>query len=67
MNFYQAPIARTFLLTTRDATTTAAPMVPVNGVYPVTGKAQGRSITVFFETPGWPTASHKVEVRAGGR
>ena len=66
MNFYQAPIARTFVLTARTATTTAAPVLPANGIYPTTGKAEGRAVTVFFETPGWPTASHKIEVRAQG-
>lgn len=66
MNFYQAPIARTFVLNTRSLSSTAAPILPTNGIYPVSGQAHGRSVTVFFETPGWPTASHKVEVRAQG-
>jgi len=66
MNFYQAPIARTFVLNTVSLSSTAAPILPANGVYPVSGQAHGRSVTVFFETPGWPTASHKVEVRAQG-
>jgi hypothetical protein len=25
--------------------------------------ASGRNVTLFFETPGWPTGSHKIEVR----
>jgi hypothetical protein len=66
MNFYQAPIARTFLLTAKDATSTEAPLVAVGGVWPTAGKANGRAVTVFFETPGWPTASHKIEVRVQG-
>jgi hypothetical protein len=64
MNFYQAPIARFIRLVARDTASVAVPVVPGTGVYPAsTGQALGRNVTVFFETPGWPTASHKVEVK----
>jgi hypothetical protein len=66
MNFYQAPIARTFVLTAKDAASTEAPLAAVGGVWPTAGKANGRAVTVFFETPGWPTASHKIAVRVQG-
>lgn len=67
MNFYQAPIARFIYTAVRNTDTVARPVVPDTGVYNDTAlgthQALGRNVTVFFETPGWPTASHKIEVR----
>lgn len=63
MNFYQAPIVRTLYTATKSTTSVAIPEVPAAAAFVAPGISHGRNITVFFETPGWPTAASKIQVR----
>lgn len=66
MNFYQAPIVRNIFTAAKDTTTLAIPEVPSAAAFTSAGIKHGRSVTVFFETPGWPTAASKIELRGMG-
>jgi hypothetical protein len=65
MNFYQAPIARIVSIADKDEQETVSPIVPICGIFSPGGLpfGHGKNVTVFFETPGWPTASSKINVR----
>lgn len=62
MNFYQAPIARRVALATKTETDYIGPLAPASGVFG-TPVGYGLNVTVFLETPGWPTAASKINVR----
>lgn len=64
MNFYQAPVTRLIHTDAKDQAVYAIPPAyDENGVVSDTYLKSGRAVTVFFETPGWPSAASKIEMR----
>ena len=64
MNFYQAPITRLIHTDAKSETVYAIPTVyDADGVSSGSYLQSGRAVTVFFETPGWPSAASRIELR----
>jgi len=65
VNFYQAPVARRIALTTKteSSVTFVTPLAPASGIFPAHAFGHGLNVTLFLETPGWPTSASKINVR----
>lgn len=66
MHFFQSPIQRFVHTHAKDETTYASPLPLATSAKALPNGTldPGRSCTVFFDTPNWPSSAHKISVLA---